>query len=163
MIAGHRHAARGFTLIEILVVLAIIGIILGLVIVKLEQSDSSRVRGEADRLSLVLERARDSATITGRSVAFSSDGNGYQFWLADANNGEWKAMAAESLEPHRLPEGVQLVALQVNGHDRPLGERLVFSAQGVADTFALTLRAGEAKLQLTSDVMGRIELQNAPN
>lgn len=156
-----RGMQRGFTLIELLAVTAIVAVILGMTVVKLQRSDSTRVQEAAEKLGMALERARDSATISGKSVAFSSDGSGYQFWSADAVTGEWKPMDEEYLGPQRFPDGVHLMQWQVNGHSRPMGERLVFSADGVADTFEMNLSAGQATMQLSADVMGRIELLNA--
>lgn len=155
-------ANRGFTLIEILVVVAIMTVMLGMTVLRLESSDSSQVKQAAERLSLALERARDAATISGRSVAFSSDGSGYQFWQASANQGEWAILKEEGLEPQILNEKVRLIDLRVNAKSRPLGERLVFSPDGVADTFEMVLQAGETRMKVAVDVMGRIELRHAP-
>ena len=85
MPVGLPRRLRGFTLIEILVVCAIMAIVATLAAVRLEQSDASRLSGAAEELTRRLEAARDEAVIRGRPIAFSSDGQGYQFWLAGDN------------------------------------------------------------------------------
>ena len=91
MRAGLYRSSRGFTLVEILVVCAIMAIMAALVMVRLEHSDASRVNEAAEDLTRRLEAARDEAVIRGRPVAFSSDGQGYQFWLA-GDNTTWMAL-----------------------------------------------------------------------
>ena len=62
---------QGFTLIEILVVLVIIGVMLTGVVFKILPDEHQSLSQEADRLELLLEQARDTAFLSGRSVAWS--------------------------------------------------------------------------------------------
>ena len=154
-----RALSAGFTLIEILVAMAVIGIILGLAVVKLGQSDAQIAQHEAERLAAVLEDARDEAIAGGRSVAWSTDGHGYQFWLQD-DGGNWQAIPNhEVLKPYELPEVVRVGAQTVNLRDQRLGERIVFDSSGVNQTFTVELVAGEGHWQLDGDVMGRVSAQ----
>lgn len=153
---------RGFTLIEILVVCAIVAIVLGLAAARLGQSDAGRLRGAADELVRQLEAARDEAVTRGQSVAFSSDGQGYQFWLASGSSREWIALpASDTLRSRGLPEGVTLDGMYVNGSARPLGERVVFSLSGISDPFMLTLGKETSRVEIVADALGRIESRDA--
>ncbi len=158
-----RRRARGFTLIEILVACAIAAIVLGITMIKLDATDGRRLRQAAERLAGRLEAARDEAVIRGQPVAFSSDGQGFQFWVADRERGAWVALAdADTVAAGRLADGVALSALRINGAARPLGERLVFSFGGLAEAFALTLTAGPQSLDIAGDALGRIEIRSTP-
>jgi general secretion pathway protein H len=158
---GARRA-RGFTLIEIVVACAIAAIALGVVMVKFDFSDSRRLRLAAETLSGRLEAARDEAVMRGRAVAFSSDGQGFQFWLADRERGAWVALSdTDAVAAGHLADGVSLSALRVNGAARPLGERLVFSSGGLSETFTLTLMAGTLSADIAGDALGRIEIRNS--
>ncbi|MGL4603238.1 MAG: type II secretion system minor pseudopilin GspH [Iodobacter sp.] len=148
---------RGFTLIEILVVLSIIGVIMGLAVVRLDLSDAQRVEREASRLAALFESARDEAITGGQAIAWSSDGHGYQFWLQDAENNWQSVTSHEVLKPHVLDQ-VSVDGLIVNLRERRLGERLVFEPSGVNSPFSLQLRLNDSQLELSGDVMGRVEV-----
>jgi hypothetical protein len=50
--------------------------------------------------------------------------------------------------------------MSINGTSRPLGERIVFYPSGMIESFSLTLVAGEARVKLAADVLGRLELSH---
>jgi type II secretion system protein H len=159
----HWRLARGFTLIEIIVACAIAAIALGVVMIKLDFSDGRRLRQAAETLSGRLEAARDEAVTRGQAVAFSSDGQEFQFWLADRERGVWVALTdADAAVSGRLADGVSLSTLRVNGAARPLGERLVFSFGGLAEAFTLTLTAGTQSIDIAGDALGRVEIRDTP-
>jgi len=159
----YRRLALGFTLIEILVVCALVAVTLGLAMIKLDPSDSRRLNAAAEALAGRLEAARDEAVVRGETVAFSSDGQGYQFWVADTERNAWVALPdAGTVVSGRLAEGVVLSSLRVNGKSRPLGERLAFSFSGLVEPFALTLSAGSTTLDIHGDALGRINIHRAP-
>ena len=152
----------GFTLIEILVVSAIIAILLGLAVVKLEFSETSRLNGAADDLAQRLEAARDEAVVRGQPVAFSSDGQGYQFWVSDAAQNEWVALtSSDSIATRKFANGISLNAMRVNGLPRPLGERLVFAPSGLTESFALTLTSESSAAEVFADALGRVDTRHA--
>lgn len=162
MRAGWQRPSRGFTLIEILVVCAIMAVMAGLVVLRLGHSDAARLDAAAEDLTRRLEAARDEAVIRGQPLAFSSDGHGYQFWLADTQRNEWILMpSSETMAATRLAGDVELLGMRINGSARPLGERLVFSPFGLGESFTLTLAAGTLRVEVMADVLGRFETRHA--
>ncbi|PAS98570.1 MAG: type II secretion system protein GspH [Candidatus Dactylopiibacterium carminicum] len=158
------RAMRGFTLMEVLIVLALVGIVAGLVVVRLDDDGQRATRHAAERLSLALEAARDEAIYSGREVAFSSDGDAWQFWRGDAGRRSWQAMAdGEMLRPRRLGNNVRIVSQEVSGRNRPLGERLVFAAYGLSEPFTLLLQGGHTRISIRLDAMGRVSLDTLEN
>jgi general secretion pathway protein I len=63
---------RGFTLLEILVVVAITGIVIALAAVNLLPSDNEIARRESGNVALAIEGARDAAWFGGRPMAVTS-------------------------------------------------------------------------------------------
>ncbi|MDQ7988209.1 MAG: GspH/FimT family pseudopilin [Candidatus Dactylopiibacterium sp.] len=152
--------AAGFTLLEILVVMALLGIVLGIAVVRLDDGGERVTRTRAEELGLRLEAARDEAVYAGQPLAFSTDGEGYKFWRGDTARQQWFALAqnAGELAPRALGEDVRIVAQTVNGQPRPLGERLVFNADGMTDPFVLVVQGRARALRVEGDALGRVSV-----
>ena len=66
---------RGFTLLELLVVLVIIGIMLGAVSFSTMQSSRQRLLTDVQRIAVLLQLAREEAIVRNRPTAFEADQN----------------------------------------------------------------------------------------
>jgi type II secretion system protein H len=150
---------RGFTLIEVLVVLTIIGIMVGLVGVRLMPDDDRALRTEAERLALLLEQARDQAVASGEPIAFSVAQRRYRFWVRDAEN-QWVPLSGDELLQERpLADHVQLAALQVNQTLLAAGERLLFLPSGGNAPFTADLVLNSAHARIRGDSLGRVRIE----
>ena len=72
---------RGFTLVELLVVMVIIGLTLGMATLNAIPSPRQDLDKEAQRLALLLQLARDEAIVRNRLVAFEANGDRYRFMV----------------------------------------------------------------------------------
>jgi general secretion pathway protein H len=136
---AHREA--GLTLVEMLVVLAIVGVMAGAVVFGIGSGEGRGAEVEARRLAARLDLAADEAMVTGRTIGLAWTGDSYRFvtW----KKGQWQDDAASALEPHSLPAGLSLgsagahapVMIGADGGGTPLTLRIA-AAKGVGWTVA---------------------------
>jgi general secretion pathway protein H len=152
--AGRR--ARGFTLIELAVILLIITITIGLVGINLQRGDNNRVREEADRIVLLLQAAREEAILQGQVFAVQFSKEGYQFLQVD-NKGKLTLIETDDvLSPRTLPDGVTL-SFEMDGVAADKQAGLILDPSGNFPPFVLTLHAGEATWQAQGLANGKIQ------
>jgi general secretion pathway protein H len=142
--------ARGFTLIEVMVVLTIIA----LVATTLTLSISARREGDDDleRLRLVLEAAAERAQIRGTPLAVDFLPQGYRFSIFDTR-GYWTPIESEPLFAEQTV-AAELVwrGLRVNGQVAPM--TLVFGSAMPA--FDLTIGSKEGDVHLLGQPTGNV-------
>lgn len=99
----------GLTLVEMLVVLAIVGVMAGMVMLGLGNTGGGGTEREARRLAARLRLAADETMVTDRVLALSADASGYRFLTRDAAGGDWRPDAGSDLGERRaLPSGMTL-------------------------------------------------------
>ena len=153
----HPSCQRGFTLVELLVVLVVMGVALGLVMVQLMPDREAPLREEAARLALLLENAGLEARASGRSLAWSGGKNAYRFFSKNSY-GDWVRIDDDSsFRPRSLPEGVNIGEVSVEGQPIKWGEFVLLSAHSFAVPFTIALSSeyGSARVQgkSTGDVV----------
>ena len=98
----------GFTLVEILVVLAIMGAVTGAAVLALGAADrTATAESEANRLANQLTLAADEVLVTSRPLQLVWDEDGYSFFASGAE--AWEPYAGGSLAGrHELLGGAKL-------------------------------------------------------
>jgi len=105
---ARRAGEAGVTLVEMLVVLAIVGIMAGLVVLGIGAASDRSAEIEAKRLAARLTLAADEAMVSDRPLGLAWDKAGYRFLVEQ--DGAWRDDRAPALEPHRVASGVTFVA-----------------------------------------------------
>jgi len=116
-----RRGESGLTLVEMLVVLAIIGIVGSIAVLGVGGDRSVNVEAEAQRLASEIRQASDSALVTDRPVTFAWDSGGYSF---------------SGAERRELPSGVQMTVPEASSP-------ILFSPDGPNRALSIGVAADE--------------------
>ena len=152
------RAARGFTLVELMVVMVIIGITLGLVSLNAIPSPRQNLQNEAQRLALLLQLARDEAIVRNRLVAFEADTEHYRFLVR--NETRWDPVTQDDLlreRPFKNSPIVLLLDPPGAGAANPL--RITFGREPVDKPFVLTLASGDSSVAIRADGIGHFTVE----
>lgn len=148
----------GFTLLEMLVVLVIMGLLAGLVATIAQPGDRARLRVEADRLARLLDLAATQARLTGRSVGWTADGSTYRFWQV-TDDGLWLEIGGnDPLRARTLPSGMSITGFRVEAMRPPGAMRLIFEPDGIAPAFTVELSFGAAHFTIASSPVGEVQV-----
>ncbi len=114
--------SRGFTLLEVLVVVVLVGIITSIAMLGMNAGgDERRLRDESDRLVTLLQQVGSEAVIQNQEYGLKITDRGYRFLCLDEVKQRWQACAAENgLQEHLLPEGLEIHVLRDSRLKLPL-------------------------------------------
>jgi len=165
--------SRGFTLVEILVVVVVIAIVVSLAVLSIGVTGrDSQLDEESRRIEGLVGLLHERALLEGRDFGLRLEPTAYEFVVYDPLRDRWQTIENETEYRHReLPKGLSF-QLELDSHvvvikpiDRSLtgdssvpGPQVAIAASGEGTPFRLTLlRQGTAaKASVKGDALGKV-------
>jgi type II secretion system protein H len=141
---------NGFTLIEMLVTIGILGLAAAVVVPSLQGIESRRLQEEVARLRALFRIAQDEARVSGRTLVWEADLQGYRFRplvpeTAPEAGREWRD---ELLRARSWPFAVRRVE----------GGRIVFGREPMLEPATVRIATPERELRFALDALGNLRL-----
>lgn len=141
---------RGFTLIEILVVIAILGVAAAAAALSISTSDARLLQEETARLGALFRIAQNEARVSGRTLVWEADRTGYRFrplplpYEAAEAPRDWND---EILRERRWPFEVRAIE----------GSPIVFGREPLLEPAQLRIETREREMRLALDPLGNLK------
>ncbi len=164
-----RQAARGFTLVEILIVVVIIAVLSAgfLLSVSLAGGSDPDLTKESQRLFDLLNYAREQSELQTREYGVILQDDSYEFVSYDVHRGVWRSVFEDDvLRLRKLPDGLDLklvletkpVVLKKPADAKDKTPQLMIFSSGDLTQFELTVEreGGVRSVTITKDDKGNI-------
>ncbi len=147
---------RGFTLLEMLVVLVIAGILVSAATLTMHRNPRTDLREEAQRVALLLESAGDEAQVRARPIAWQPTDHGFRFDIRGEDG--WHTLRDDLYRPRDWDGGVTGASIDYPGSDTP-ATRIVFGTEPVDVPVRITLYSGIGSVTIVGTGNGRYEVR----
>ncbi|HQV23891.1 MAG: type II secretion system minor pseudopilin GspH [Moraxellaceae bacterium] len=163
---------QGFTLIEVLLVVLLIGVVSGIVLLAASPNDASRVvANEAERLADALSLASEEAVNNNQQIGLLFDEKSYYFLTLDEDEQKWLVSNEVAFAQHELAPVVSLhlakddtqkvMALDKDPKDtqQALTPQVLFLSSGESSSVVLELVSEDGSQQkIVVDDLGTVTL-----
>ena len=158
---------HGFTLLEVLIVMIIVGILIGASTIMLKRDHQDLLQQDADRLLALIALAKDEAVFQARSLGLYFSDRSYVFIQQNDDSGQqgWSTMGEKQFRRRELSPTVKVALFrdetEINLLDQDKIEPQIFLLPtGEVTPFKVELTVpAKAKLTLTVDGLGQAEVQ----
>lgn len=160
--AHQRAPAIGFTLLEILVVVVIVGVMAAAVVLSVGGNAARQLDREANRFRTLLAQACEQAELGGRELGVLVGSRGYAF--VAFTDIDWRPLPAENvLRARQWPDGIAVDLLRdgrslalIDADAATAQPQVVCFASGELTPFSLRLALGDARSRVDARTSGDV-------
>ncbi len=167
-----RKKIQGFTLLEILLVVVIIGILTSIVGYAVSGNSQRLLEREVNRLQQVLTMVADEALLSGMDYGFVMEADRYRIVRFNTENTYWEPAENDAFSSHQLPEGMgmsitlegeklNLIKQENNEAGKPaLNPGVLLLSSGEMTDFSIHINSmhSSARFTVFSDQYGDIKI-----
>lgn len=162
----HQYLQQGFTLIEILVVMILLGIVMTIAVISIGNTQSDQLEEDMRRLLQIARLAHEEAIIRQQTLAIKFSPHGYALQRYEAKGKIWTPLAEPAFfRPRQLDESYEIKLYQdgisVSLKEEAGGIILMYSS-GEMTPFELdiSLPDSEISYRMSGDLMGTLEIED---
>lgn len=150
---------RGFTLLEMLVVVAILGIVASLAVALVEPDERNVSAREAKRFAGALEYAAERAQLRSEMLGVSADRRVVRYWRRDPADDRWLLLDDDDvLRPRPLPAPLEAMALAFAGRALAPNTIVPLRASGRNEPFVFALSTPRWRTVVAVDPLNRVSI-----
>lgn len=157
------NSNQGFSLIEIMVVVLIIGISASMAVLYIDNSDD-RLKSEAKRLLAMTQLVRDEAIMTGRSLAMIIDSSNYYF--SRREKGKWVQLTSKPFKKITMSADIRLRFISAgkgSGNSTKQANLFYFLPTGETSEFQVWISNDNMEYVLSSTTLGELSFKRSEN
>lgn len=144
------RGCRGFTLLELMVVIVLMGVLAGMVSLAIGPSPAREARQQAQDFIRVVQALRERAVLDAREYGVRLQSRGYQALRFEAEG--WAAVAGVQRLPDNLTLGLELDGHEVTLDDAPGAPQLLMLSSDEISPFRLSVKvSGQTFIRMSTD------------
>lgn len=153
-----RVCATGFSLLELLVVMVVMGVMLGMVSMNAIPDKKQALLGDAQRIALLLQLAREEAIVRNRPIAFEIDSDQFRFYIRGDTS--WQPLTDNDLFRERsFKKSPLIITMQPGANQAASPLKIIFGREPVDKPFVLTLAYEDAAVVIRADGIGHFSVE----
>ncbi len=144
---------HGFTLIELMVVLVIVGIASAAISLSIKPDPLHLLRKDAEQLAQLLQVAQAEARADGRAITWQADAKGFRF---SRQNDNGKGTEYFDHDPQLRPRAWHSLPMNIEVQPR---RAVVLNSEWVTPPLSVQLSDGEQRIRVERNGAGRVAVQ----